>query len=245
MLANERQNEILEYLKEKKSATVAELSRRLFVSEATVRRDLIEMQKLGLLERRHGGAICLETADEISIFVRMTENAGQKELAATNALKYIPEFKSVFLDSSSTVLALALRLDLAHKTVMTNNLQTALQLSKISGINLLIPGGNILPASASVMGSWTNTLLKEFHFDLMLSSCAAVTDKAAYENSIEQRDIKRTAFAHSDCKILICDRSKLTKKGTYLYQPLTEFNLVIFDKLTDAERISFQGVPLI
>ena len=115
MLQNERQEEILKILKQNRSATVRALAQKLYVSDATVRRDLMEMQNLGLLKRSHGGAVLLENADEISIFVRMNENADEKERTATNALKYLPnDFETVFLDSSSTVLALAQRMDLSQ-----------------------------------------------------------------------------------------------------------------------------------
>ena len=79
----ERKNIIINLLKENKSMTVKEIASRVFVSEATVRRDLTELEKLGMVERSHGGAILNENAEEISIFVRMAENSAGKELAAT------------------------------------------------------------------------------------------------------------------------------------------------------------------
>ena len=164
MLSNTRQDQILNYLKKNVSATVKELAAALYVSEATVRRDLVEMQSLGLLQRSHGGAILLEATDESSIIVRMTEHAKEKGIAVSNALPHIPtDFKTVFLDSSSTILALAMRLSLVNKTVVTNNLQTVLQLSKIRDINLVIPGGNISLGGTSVTGSWTSSQLSNFH----------------------------------------------------------------------------------
>lgn len=245
MLNDLRQDKILSYLKEHTSATVKELAAALYVSDATVRRDLSRMQELGLLRRSHGGAVILQEADEVSLFVRINENAKAKERAAYRALKEIPkDFRSVFLDSSSTVLALAQRLDLSHKTVMTNNLQTAMLLPRSQDMNLMIPGGSIYPVGNSVMGSWTNSLLKDFSFDLMLCSCAAVADKNAYETSIEQREIKRTVFDRSESRILVCDRSKLGRRGTYLFEPLSAFDKVVFDELTEAERAALEGAPL-
>ncbi len=246
MLTNERHDKILSILTKNYSATVRDLAKELFVSTATVRRDLEEMQNLGLLRRSHGGAVLNETADEISIFVRMTENARQKELAATRALKCLPiEFNTVFLDSSSTVLALAQRMNLTDKTVVTNNLQTVLQLSKIKGINLIIPGGFISKTGNSVTGSWTNSLLSEFRFDLMLTSCAAITATGAYETSIEQRDVKRTAFERSACRILIADRTKFRAHGAYLFENLARFDKIVFDSLTEDERAALAGLPVI
>ena len=78
----ERQERILEYLKAHKNATVKTLSKMLFVSEATLRRDLQELQSMGLIERNHGGARLHENADEISIFFRLQKNAKEKERGA-------------------------------------------------------------------------------------------------------------------------------------------------------------------
>ena len=63
MALTERQNEILRQLKENKSAAVAALAKDLYVSEATIRRDLAEMQSMGLIERSHGGALLPENAE--------------------------------------------------------------------------------------------------------------------------------------------------------------------------------------
>jgi DeoR/GlpR family transcriptional regulator of sugar metabolism len=86
MTLNERHNAILEILKQNRTANVKKLAERLFVSDATIRRDLKEMQALGLIERSHGGAILPDNAEEVSIFVRMNKNAKAKEQVATNAL---------------------------------------------------------------------------------------------------------------------------------------------------------------
>ena len=99
---NERINGILKYLKEKQKASVEELAAVFFVSPASIRRDLKEMQRLGMIERSRGGAIYNEKADEVSIFVRAEKNAKEKEITASVALKSLPEFQSVFIDNSST-----------------------------------------------------------------------------------------------------------------------------------------------
>lgn len=67
MLTSERQNKILEFLRRNKTAVVKNLAASFYVSEATIRRDLKEMQAMGLIERSHGGAVLPENAEEVSI----------------------------------------------------------------------------------------------------------------------------------------------------------------------------------
>ena len=230
MTLNERQNAILSILKEHRTANVKKLATKLYVSEATIRRDLTEMKALGLIERNHGGAILPENSEEVSIFIRMTQIAREKELMASLALPHVPEFHSVFLDSSSTALAFAQRLDLSFKTVVTNNLQTAIQLSKKPNINLVLLGGNVQFNTISSTGSFTARQIAEFSFDLMISSCAAVEGNETFERSLEQKEIKRAAFERSRLKYLLADQSKFTVGGTYRLARLDEYDLVVTDK---------------
>ena len=229
MALTERQNEILKRLKENKTAGVNELAKALYVSEATIRRDLAEMKSMGLVERSHGGALLPENAEEISIFFRLEKNANEKERVATKALPYIPPFKSLFIDSSSTALALAERLDLSFKTVVTNNLQTAIQLSKKPNLNLILLGGNVHFNTNSATGSWTARQLEDFAFDLMISSCAAVIGDSSFERSLDQKEIKRAAFKRCKQKVLLVDHTKFTAHGTYRLAALNDYDLVVTD----------------
>ena len=244
MALSERQNEILAILKSNKTAVVSKLAKELFVSEATIRRDLAEMQSMGLIERSHGGAILPENAEEISIFFRMEKNASEKERAVTKAILHIPQFKSVFIDSSSTALALAERIDLNYKTVITYGLQTAAQLSKRPNLNLILLGGNVHFNTNSTTGSWTVKQLEDFSFDLMISSCAAVQDGSTYERSLDQKEIKRTAFSKCKSKILVVDHTKFGAYGTYRTASLADYDFVATNE-APPEGIDFGNVKFL
>lgn len=234
MLSNERHEKILTHLREHRTATVGKLAALLFVSEATVRRDLCEMQRIGLIERSHGGAFLPENSDDISVFVRITKNAKEKERLATTALPLLPNFKTVFIDSSTTAFALGERMDLSNKTVITNSLQTAAELSKKPNTEVILLGGTLHLRSNSVTGSWTAAQVKEFSFDLLLMSCAAVDRSVALERTMDQSMIKRCAFEQSARRILLVDHTKFSERGSYRMMPLSAFDMVISDKQPDA-----------
>ncbi len=230
MALNERQNTLLQHLKEHKRASVRSLAELLYVSEATVRRDLQELQKMGLAERSHGGALLPENAEEVSMFFRMNKNAKEKEIIAMKALSHLPPFRSVFIDSSSTALALAERMELRFKTVVTNGVQTATQLSKKSDVNLILLGGNMQYNTTATTGSFTTRELQLFRFDLMICSCAAITKDEVLERSVEQMELKSTAFSRSDYRMLLADNTKFQSFGTYCTAKLCDFDIVVSDK---------------
>ncbi len=228
-MLNERQKGIMELLKARQKASVKELATVLFASEATIRRDLSELRALGLIERTHGLALLTDHSEEVSIFIRIHENASEKEKAVSNILPHLPEFHSVFIDSSSTALALAQRINLSHKTVVTNSLQAAALLSQKKDINLILLGGNVQHNTVSVTGSWSARQLSEFSFDLMISSCAAVAGDEVLERTMEQKEIKYAAFMRSKKRLLIIDHFKFEAKGIHRVASLSDYDLVVTD----------------
>ncbi|MCH5351225.1 MAG: DeoR/GlpR transcriptional regulator [Clostridiales bacterium] len=238
MSYSERSHDILDYLKSHKSASIDELARLLYVSEATIRRDLTSMQKLGLVERSHGGAILSEGSDELSFFIRQTKNAKEKMRTATIALNYLPEFQTVFIDNSSTCLALANRLNLSHKTIVTNGLQLAVHMHDRDVTSLILLGGEISGHTTATLGGITLSSIRDFRFDLALLSCAAVDAEGSYEPSIETMQIKRAAMENSRRKVLIFDGTKINERAPYHTADLNAYDTII----TDAEDEKLEAV---
>lgn len=226
MSNNERLSQILDYLKEHRSASVEELADTLYVSVATVRRDLTELQKRGQINRSHGGAVLMEGADEISFFIRQIKNAREKEEVAFIALNHMPEFQTMFIDNSSTCLALAQRMNLAHKTVVTNGLNVAMRISRQDHVNLIMPGGEVKFNTTAVLGSMATNYLNNLKFDLSIISCAAVDRDGSYEFSLESMQVKKTALLNSKTKILIFDNTKVNTSATFKTAALDFFDYI-------------------
>lgn len=243
MSNNERFSQILDYLKTKKSASVEELAEMLYVSVATIRRDLTELQKRGQVERSHGGAILMEGADEISIFIRQVKNAREKEEAASIALRHMPDFQTVFIDNSSTCLALAERMNLAHKTVFTNGLQIAMRISRKDDITLIMPGGEVRYNTAAMLGSMTANSLNNFNFDLSIISCSSVDKNGSYELSLESMQIKKVALERSKKRVLIFDNTKVNTSAAFKTAELSSYDY-IFSNASSAllKQLSREGL---
>lgn len=135
MLTVARQAELLDYLKEKKSATVAALSKKLFASEATVRRDLAALEAQGYLKRVHGGAVIGGAPDrEIPYAVREGVQERAKSLMAERASAFLHKGDVVFLDGSSSAAHMVEPLARTEDVlVVTSGARTALSLAERGG----------------------------------------------------------------------------------------------------------------
>ena len=121
MLARQRQRVILNMLETQPSLRTIELAKHFNVTDETIRRDLESLDAENKLIRTHGGALRIEKRGvDLPMQKRLQENRLQKQEIAQKAIKHIKEGETIFLDASSTVLALAEALPDIEITVITN-----------------------------------------------------------------------------------------------------------------------------
>ncbi len=214
MLTIERQEEILEILNKNKSATVEELANELFVSGATIRRDLRAMEKQGLIKRSHGGAMPFKSSAEESAFaIREQENTTAKRTIANLACKFIKNGDSIFIDSSSTTgNVIPLLNAFQYLSVTTTGLRNALLLSQTNSVKIYIAGGLIGNHSNSITGTDTMDYISRIHADVALISCTGLSLNAGFTDAnIEQSKLKQQMRRNSDKVIMLCDSTKFGK----------------------------------
>lgn len=250
MLTLERQNEIMEYLKQKKTATVRELAARLYVSDATIRRDLGEMETLGLLRRSHGGAVLLEkNRDELSVLVRMEQNADAKRVMSELVIPELEDCSSVWMDSSSTVHFLSTVWRPTRKTVFTTGVQTALELAKLPDMQVVMPGGVLKFHTDSLEGEVTREQMRAFFADAMVCSCGGIgTDGVVTESTLSQCAIKQGMMQQSRRRILVADSSKIGETRAFRIGTLRDFHVLVCDRAPDDAVIGYcreNGVRLV
>lgn len=150
MLAIERHNTILEYLKVHNTATTIQLSELTNASLATLRRDLNQLAKQGLLKKTHGGAQALPTEpskfEETAIFQEADPFFSFKDAIAKRAVSFINTNDIIFIGAGMTCNLLCKYLNQSspeHLTVVTTNVTAVMELAQNPNISTLLLGGNI------------------------------------------------------------------------------------------------------
>ncbi len=165
-LAPQRWDNLRALIRDSGVIRVEDLSRRLKVSAATVRRDLDQLERSGAIRRVHGGAVSVESRLEEPVFEDKTSLAArEKRQIAEAALKFIEAGDTIYLDGGSTVLELARLLrDRTNLTVVTNSLHAAHELAG-RGPRLIAIGGELRRLSQTLVGPLTRLVLQELHLD--------------------------------------------------------------------------------
>ena len=241
MAMHDRKDLILELLRNySRFVTVEQLSEKLFVSPATIRRDLAELEETKLVQRTRGGAILLESiSTEAPMVLRESRNEMQKQIIATIAKGIIKDGMTIFMDSSSTAFMLAR--NLAHYVnlqVITNNLKIVWLLSQKKGINLVCTGGRLKEQSMSFFGLSTIQFINNINADAAFISAVGFSfENGSSDASEDDYYVKRAYLLNSKKKYLLIDTSKLGKDFLYRTAALSDFTRIITESKDINERL--------
>jgi DeoR family fructose operon transcriptional repressor len=162
LLAAERKLRIIDYVRQYNTATISTLAREFKVHEATIRRDLNEIEQEGTLKRTHGGVIVEQwTHDEPSFVERSTQNLDQKMRIGKMAASLVEDGDHIIIDSGTTTLHIAK--NLVHRsniTVVTNDMNVAAELRDAPRIKVILTGGELYPSSYMLNGMFTEHVLR-------------------------------------------------------------------------------------
>lgn len=212
---NERRENIMELLKKEKRLSVSKLSKLLYVSEMTIRRDLKDMEKSGYLKRYHGGAI-IDSDSILPINIRKFTHFDDRDAIMKSAQKHLKDSMSVFLDSSSTCMYIIPAIaEFSNITIVTNSVQNVL-LAQRYHINCVIAGGNYYGHDMCTIGSLAAEFLSEINVDAAFFSAQGISEDGIISDSNEsQTAIRKIMMKNSKKNIILLDKSKLNSK--YLY----------------------------
>lgn len=250
MLVAERQRKIVDLVNERLSIRVSELSKIFSVTEETIRRDLEKLEKDGLLERSHGGAVSIDKEDnEVSYLEREITRAAEKRAIALEAVKMVEPGDQIVLDASTTAWYMAKELPDMPLTVLTNSIKVALELSKKEQIRVISTGGNLMSISLSYVGPLAERSLKMYHVNKMFFSCKAIHPDGGLSDTNElQALLKKDMIQIADKVILMADSSKFGKRAFSQINSLSAVNSIITDSNMDEQtraRLEEKEVKLI
>lgn len=211
MLIGERHGRILEELKKNPEISVYELARILCVSEPTVRRDLTELHRKGIITKKYGGAI-LNTgaADrEIPFLLRENEKSNVKTVMGAKASSLVSDGMVIMLDGSTSAYHIVPYLaKFKDLIVITSGAKTAVALAE-ANIRTFSTGGQMLIHSFSYVGEQAEDFVRQINADILFFSCHGLTDKGQMtDRAIEEANLRKVMFGSCKKKILLCDSSK-------------------------------------
>ncbi len=231
-----RQNSILEILKTEKFVRVNELSKVLYTSPSSIRRDLNSLEQKGLVKRNHGGVVLAEGYIGVPSFdVRVKKNMVGKKRAASKAASLLRDNISVMIDGSSSTSIYMLEYIKQFKniTVISNNMKVVSDASEY-GIKAICLGGEAQLRSNVLLGTYTVECAKNFYPDILFFSSQYIDDEGNITDySLDDVVLRKTMIANAKTSVFLCDGDKMGKKSVYKLCNLSQVDYAAFDIETE------------
>jgi DeoR/GlpR family transcriptional regulator of sugar metabolism len=246
MFKNARHTEILEILKNERFASVSDLSKRLFASQPTIRRDLDILEKQGYLKRSHGGAVPSDGRSDLPVSFRSGTNAQEKLRICKAAASLIPDGALIFTDASTTALQLAGCIkETSDITVVTNG-YLACKLFSDKGLRVFSTGGRLLANSLAFVGDGARRSVESYNADVMLFSASSLDENGMISDYSEEETSLRLCMAsRAKTKIFLCISSKFGSRSSFNLFPLSSVDYAVTGEPLSESIISSCGLTLI
>lgn len=236
LLAPERRAEIVRIVRRDKSALVKDLCAQFGVTSETIRKDLALLESEGQLIKTYGGAYIQEgVKNEIDSSIRKMILPEIKDAIALACAAEVEDGDTVFLDESTTCLAVARRLVGRNVTVVTNSLDIDQVLSAGSGTKVLSAGGELDRKNRCFVGGATEDFLSRYYTDKSFVSCRGADQRSGITdgNDVNGR-IRALMLEQSRSSYLVLDHTKLGKANFFRVCGFEGIDVLVCDAFPDA-----------
>jgi DeoR/GlpR family transcriptional regulator of sugar metabolism len=241
LYAEERRQSIVELVNQRGRVAVGELSQCFGVSDVTIRTDLQTLAEQRLLVRTHGGAVAVGTgATDLAFALRRQRKVREKQRIGRAGAALVHNGDAVYLDSSSTSLAIAHYLkQRRHLTVMTNSLVVVQELLDAPHIHVMMTGGSLQRETAAFVGPYSQAVLDQVNIQIgFFGAHGIVPQPGLTDVSAEIAAAKRPLLEHCQQAIAVVDASKWGRVGIASFAALDEMDLIITDDAAPGEDVS-------
>jgi DeoR/GlpR family transcriptional regulator of sugar metabolism len=248
MLKEERQQRILQILNEELKVITSDLSKRLSVSEDTIRRDLKELDNQGLIKRVHSGALRVGPP-VVDFSTRQNISNEIKINLAKKALDFIKDDMVLLIDGGTTNLHLVNQLPLSLKaTVITNCPHIAIALSNHKDIDVIMLGGTLFKQSMVNLGIDTVETLNTMRADLYIMGIYKIDPHIGISvPSLTEALVKRKMASISTEILGIATSDKLNTISNHIVCPANNLTYLITEHVkTDVKNLYLnQGIMVV
>ncbi|MEV3988415.1 DeoR/GlpR family DNA-binding transcription regulator [Streptomyces sp. NPDC049837] len=251
LLAEQRRALILDEVRRRGGVRVNELTRKLNVSDMTVRRDLDALARQGVIEKVHGGAVPLVEASthEPGFEAKSSLEQGAKEDIARAAAAMAVPGSAIALSGGTTTYALAQHLlEVPDLTVVTNSVRVADVFHTAQrtgsggaprpGAATVVLTGGVRTPSDSLVGPVADQAIRSLHFDVLFLGVHGISVEAGLSTpNLAEAETNRRFIRSARRVVVVADHTKWGVVGLSSFARLDQIDALVTDGgLSDEAR---------
>ncbi|MDO4745785.1 MAG: DeoR/GlpR family DNA-binding transcription regulator [Bacillota bacterium] len=236
MLQNLRHEKILRQLEINHAVKVTELAKEMSISESTIRRDIIELDRIGKLKKVFGGAIPAGSSmvsAPTDVAERDMINIEEKERIAKYAATLIEDDDFVYIDAGTTTYRMIDYLENKNATYVTNGIAHAGKLVQ-NGFDVYMIGGMLRPMTEAAVGASAIEALNRYNFTKCFMGTNGIDVRGGFSTPhISEGAMKTAAIKNSGISFILADHTKFGLISSVTFAGLNEA-YIITDKVEDS-----------
>lgn len=246
---DQRKKDILAYLEKNESVKISTLAEMCEVSQVTIRKDITQLEELGLIVRYHG-KISIVNNESTPYFIREDANCLKKRQVAQEALKLIHPDDTIILDAGTTTMFIAeAMINLPPSNIVTNSIPIASQLRNTNH-TITMTGGILLNRSMCTVGPDAEAFFHKIEADKVFLACSGLREKQGLTTGIILEASVKNAMLHAAKEVIaVFDGSKFEQTALNLFAEFDEIDKVITthpEKETPIlDEFRERGIPVI
>ena len=238
MLTEQRYEEILKLIEEKKSVTVTEICELLHISESTARRDINALDQAGRLVRVFGGAIASDMtfeSKEPTVEQKQEQHVSEKMQIARFAATLIEPSDFIYLDAGTTTGCMIEYITENSATIVTNAVVHAQRLAS-RGMHVYLVGGELKSSTEAVVGSQALNTLRGYHFTKGFFGTNGISrGEGLTTPDANEALIKQTAIGQCRKRYVLCDSTKFDNVSSVTFGSM-EDSVILTEKCPERYR---------
>lgn len=237
-----RQQRILEILKEKRAASVKELSNKFSVTKTTIRNDLKEIESNSSIKYTRGGAILknseINFEEEPSFTKRSMKFPEEKRKIGKEVSKLFANVKSFMIDDGTTNLMVAKELNKKPDLfIITNGFNIGKELAQNNENKVICCGGRINLDDNSVLDSYTVESVQKFNAKVAIIGASGIDKDGLTTMSLIKRDLKKAMISSCNKAVVVADGSKIGRRGLVKVSSLKKIDYLITSSTAREEKL--------
>lgn len=250
MYAEERRHAIADQARRDGRVEVVALATELDVTPETIRRDLSDLERHGVLRRVHGGAIPAERfRGELALSDRAGVMAAEKRRIAKTALELVPDAGTVLIDAGTTTGELAAQFPERELTVLTNGLPIATQLAVRPDLSVHVLGGRVRDRTLAVVDAWAMRGIADLRVDVAFVATNGISvERGLSTHDPSEAGVKSAMVDAANQVVLLADHTKLGQEHLVRYAAIDRVDVLVTDtgiSPAAAEEIASAGPKVV
>ncbi|QIL88583.1 DeoR family transcriptional regulator [Microbulbifer sp. SH-1] len=256
MLESERHQLILTTLSEQDYTSVRALCEQVDASEATVRRDLTQLEREGKIKRKRGGAEISASERTKQLLQRrnggfllgLGRNIPEKRQLAKRAVEMCEDGESIIINGGSSTYMMGEFLKDRNLSILTNSYYLALDLIENSDNQITLPGGEVYRKQGVVLSPFENDTIPFYHASKMFMGTPGIGNCGVMESDPLLIRAEHKLRKQAEKLIVLADSSKLGKRSNFIFEPLENIDVLITDsraKESDIKLFERSGIEVV